>query len=221
MSCKLKFIADHPDKPHPRSCAQCGLGPCPGWQTKTQGPLIISRPPAPQPATAPQPLSQGVAQALPLRTPSRQDRWDLRYLRLAAEVAQWSKDPSTKVGAVLVRENNTILGTGFNGFPPGEDDDPKLYADRTYKYAHVVHAERNALMHASTQDVRGSTLYTSFPCCKDCMRLAGSSGVARIVFPPLPREGRSADWVGEWEAEMGRAFLVSEEFRLTVSIRHV
>ena len=39
---------------------------------------------------------------------NRQDRWDRRYVGLAQHVAGWSKDPSTKVGAVLVRPNNSV-----------------------------------------------------------------------------------------------------------------
>ena len=31
------------------------------------------------------------------------DKWDIRYLKLSQEVAQWPKDPSTKVGCVIIR----------------------------------------------------------------------------------------------------------------------
>jgi deoxycytidylate deaminase len=67
------------------------------------------------------------------------EKWDKRFLELAAHIASWSKDTSTKTGAVIVRPNKSIVGTGFNGFPQGADDSPELYADRTYKYDHVVH----------------------------------------------------------------------------------
>ena len=45
------------------------------------------------------------------------DKWDARFLDLAVYVADWSKDPSTKVGAVLVRPDRTIAALGFNRFP--------------------------------------------------------------------------------------------------------
>jgi len=45
------------------------------------------------------------------------DKWDERYLALAAEVATWSKDPSTQVGAVTVGSKKEVLSQGFNGFP--------------------------------------------------------------------------------------------------------
>jgi dCMP deaminase len=44
-----------------------------------------------------------------------QDKWDQRYLEMAALVAGWSKDPRAGVGAVIVR-NNRVVATGFNGF---------------------------------------------------------------------------------------------------------
>ena len=49
---------------------------------------------------------------------TNREKWDRRFLRLAREVASWSKDPSTKVGAVLVDPlDNTIVSLGYNGFP--------------------------------------------------------------------------------------------------------
>lgn len=48
------------------------------------------------------------------------EKWDARFLDLAVFIGDWSKDPSTKVGAVLVRPDRTIAGLGFNGFPRGQ-----------------------------------------------------------------------------------------------------
>ena len=45
-------------------------------------------------------------------------KWDERFSRIAYEVATWSKDPGTKVGAVLVLDRR-IIATGYNGFPHG------------------------------------------------------------------------------------------------------
>ena len=135
---------------------------------------------------------------------NRQRKWDLRYLELATLVGTWSKDPSTKVGAILVRPNNSIAATGFNGFPPGHDDSPELYLDREYKYKHVVHAEMNALTFHG-QPAPGFTLYTSFPCCPDCVQVAASRGVTRIVQPSLPMLGRGPDWIRQWRQRMVEA----------------
>lgn len=140
---------------------------------------------------------------------NRQLKWDRRYMELARLVATWSKDPSTKVGAILVKPNNTVGGTGFNGFAPGADDSPALYADRAYKYQHVIHAEVNAINFSGT--AKGATVYTSFPACPNCVRYAIQAGVARIVQPPLPTAGRSAEWVEEWRRNGQTAYRDARE----------
>lgn len=147
---------------------------------------------------------------------NRQRKWDLRYMELAHVVATWSKDPSTKVGAVLVRPNNSVASVGFNGFPPGEDDSPALYLDRSYKYEHVVHAEINAIKFHD-QPCPGFTLYTSFPCCPDCVRAACEQGVTRIVIPPLSR-GRDQEWTRAWEARMREAAEVAWRYGVELEV---
>ncbi len=146
---------------------------------------------------------------------NRQDRWDRRYVELARYIANWSKDPSTKVGAVLVRPNNTVASTGFNGFPPGWDDSPELYANRKYKYEHIVHAEINALSFVNFS-AEGFTLYTSFPCCPNCMEAAGKAGVKRIVFPGIDYADRSPEWVVEWNRRIDESLEIARYYNIRI-----
>lgn len=150
--------------------------------------------------------------------PPRQVKWDRRYIELARTVATWSKDPSTKVGAVLVRPNNSVASTGFNGFPPGADDSPRLYADREYKYKHVIHAERNALnfLAGSGETPAGFSVYTSFPCCPDCVEALGRAGVRRAVSPPLPVEGKPPEWVEFWRGLLRESREVAARYGLVI-----
>ena len=60
-------------------------------------------------------------------------KWDDRLLKLAEHVSQWSKDPSTKVGACIVDDNNRVISHGYNGFPKGVDDSPAYLNDREQK----------------------------------------------------------------------------------------
>ena len=62
------------------------------------------------------------------------DKWDIRYLKLAKEVSKWSKDPSVQVGAIAVGEIGQVLAQGYNGFPRGVKDDMSRYEDRETKY---------------------------------------------------------------------------------------
>jgi dCMP deaminase len=109
-------------------------------------------------------------------------KWDLRFLELAKLVGSWSKDPSTKVGAVIVDENNRIVSVGYNGFPQGIIDDERLQ-NREIKYKVIVHGEINAILFAN-KPVYGCTLYTiPFEPCPRCAGLIIQSGIKRVVAP--------------------------------------
>lgn len=112
-------------------------------------------------------------------------KWDFRFLDMAKLVSTWSRDPSTKCGAVIVRPDKTVASVGFNGFPKGCDDDPAIYADREQKYSRVVHAEQNALLHAG-ESVKGYTMYTyppGFgPSCDRCSAHIIQAGISRVIY---------------------------------------
>ena len=64
---------------------------------------------------------------------------------MASVISKLSKDPSTKVGAVIVRPDNSIASVGYNGFPKGFPDEESYWNNRDLKYKIVTHAEENAL----------------------------------------------------------------------------
>lgn len=108
-------------------------------------------------------------------------KWDSRFLNIALQVASWSKDPSTQVGAVLVDLGRRIIGVGYNGFPRGCNDDKALYADREVKYKRVVHAEVNAILNAITAPA-GAILYCTHHPCSACTAQLIQAGIERVVF---------------------------------------
>jgi dCMP deaminase len=115
-------------------------------------------------------------------------KWDERFLELAKLISTWSKDPSTKTGAVIVNPDRTILSVGYNGFPKGMDDSAELYANREIKYERIVHCEMNAILNAK-QSVEGCTLYTwPFGSCQRCAAHMIQGGIKTFVFPKLPKE---------------------------------
>lgn len=113
------------------------------------------------------------------------EKWDRRFLELAKHISEWSKDPSTKVGCVVVGEDREIRSTGFNGFPRGIADDSDRLEDREQKYPLICHAEENAIMHAARIGVslKGNTAYISWPPCSRCARSLIQAGVNEVVFP--------------------------------------
>ena len=114
-------------------------------------------------------------------------KWDQRFLQLAGHVSEWSKDPSTRCGAVIVRPDKTIASLGFNGFPRHIADDHKLH-ERPLKYQRIIHAEMNALLFLREQ-VIGYTMYVwPMTPCNRCAAHIIQAGITRIVTLPLKKE---------------------------------
>jgi len=116
------------------------------------------------------------------------DSWDHRFLRLAKEIASWSKDPSTKVGAVAVGPNRNVLAQGYNGFPRGIFDYEDRYNNREVKYRYVVHAEMNVIYNASYNGVSldGATLYIhGLPPCSECAKGILQVGIKCVIIPSM------------------------------------
>jgi dCMP deaminase len=113
--------------------------------------------------------------------------WD-EYFMLQAMIASFrSKDPSTKVGAVFVDENNHQVTMGYNGFVAGIDESQLPWGKdssvglENQKYGYVVHAEANAILHAKAP-LRNTTAYVTLFPCNECAKLIASSKVKEIVF---------------------------------------
>lgn len=98
--------------------------------------------------------------------------------------AQRSKDPNTQVGSCAVDDNNRIIGIGYNGLPNGCDDDEFPWnRDGDYldtKYPYIVHAEANMI--SNSNDLRGSTLYTTLFPCNECAKLIIQAGIKHIEY---------------------------------------
>ena len=112
------------------------------------------------------------------------DEWDRRFLATAAFFSTWSKDPSTKVGCVIVDSERGILSTGFNGFPRGIEDTEERLNNRELKYQIVCHAEQNAILQAAYHGVsiQGSVLFcTNFPCVI-CSKMLINAGIRQIFY---------------------------------------
>ena len=116
---------------------------------------------------------------------SELNKWDKRYLALAKEVASWSKDPSTQVGAVTVGNKKEVLSQGFNGFPRGIIDSEDRYNNRETKYKYVVHAEMNAIYNATYSGVSldGAVLYVyGLPICSECAKGIIQVGIKKVII---------------------------------------
>lgn len=123
-------------------------------------------------------------------------KWIRHYIKLAETVSTWSKDPSTKCGAIAVGKHGQIISQGYNGFPRGVEDDMDRYLNKEKKYRYVVHAEMNCIYNAALNgtSMDGADLYVyGLPVCNECAKGIVQIGV-KHVFMKFPEE------IGEkWE----------------------
>jgi len=112
-------------------------------------------------------------------------QWDTYFIKMVDFVAAKSKDPSTKVGCVIVGQDNEIVSTGFNGFPRGVDEAPPERWERPIKYSRVEHAERNAIYNAARMGAKTKdcVAYVTAPPCTDCARALIQAGIRVIYYP--------------------------------------
>src|SRR3546814_836020 len=119
--------------------------------------------------------------------------WDQYFIKMAELAATKSKDPSTKVGCVIVGPDNAVRMTGYNGPPRGVLDLPERF-ERPAKYLFTSHAECSAISLSARNGVAidGCTMYvTHFP-CNECAKMIVASGIRRLHYGPgvtsMPQE---------------------------------
>lgn len=125
------------------------------------------------------------------------------YLNIAQVVASRSTCLRRQYGAVIVK-NDRIVSTGYNGAPRGTDnccdvgECPRMknntpHNTGDYSDCHSVHAEQNAIIHASFDDMQDATLYLvginpidgstikDVSCCPICRRMLQNAGIKKVI----------------------------------------
>jgi dCMP deaminase len=112
-----------------------------------------------------------------------ESKWQARFIDLAEEISTWSKDSSSRVGAVIVRPDRTIASIGFNGFPRGVEDSPDRIANRDTKLLFTIHAEMNAILSAKEPLKDYSIFVWPFQPCAHCAASIIQSGIKEVYCP--------------------------------------
>lgn len=134
-------------------------------------------------------------------------KWHIRFIGLAAHIAQWSKDPSTKVGAVVVDSERRVVSLGYNGLPRGVCDDPHILNNKELKLQVVKHAEENAILNSLLRP-SGCTIYVTHHPCASCAGSIVQSGITRVVFPTINLDSTFPD---RWRQSISLAQKIFEE----------
>lgn len=126
----------------------------------------------------------------------RLGKWELRMFYIARVYGSFSKDPSTKIGAVVQRPDKTTAGHGFNGLPRGVNDDHM--SDRDFKIMTVIHGEENAIVNSRDATLENCRMFVwGLPCCAHCIGLAKQRGVVKIS---CVSERERPDWKASFDA---------------------
>ncbi|RST72630.1 deoxycytidylate deaminase [Candidatus Aquarickettsia rohweri] len=110
--------------------------------------------------------------------------WDEYFMTLAYLVSMKSKDPSTRVGAVIVGKDNEIISTGYNGLPRNVEDKIDRYVNKDYKYLSSNHAEENAILNCARNGVssKNCSIYTPWIPCSRCAKSIIQAGISEVIY---------------------------------------
>lgn len=129
------------------------------------------------------------------------EKWDKRFIDMAFHIAQWSKDPSSKVGCVIAK-GKKFISLGYNGPPAGVVDSPMT---REVKYMRTIHAETNAIL-TSDRKLKNCTLYVTHPPCAQCCAKIIQTGIKRVVCTE-PTD----DFMSRWASDVQESQLMFSE----------
>ena len=122
--------------------------------------------------------------------------WDEYFMGMAVLSSLRSKDPSTKVGAVIVSDEKKVVSIGYNGMPRYCDEDQLTWnkgEGLDSKYLYVCHAEFNAILNTRHGEaLKGCRLYVTLFPCNECAKACIQTGIKEIIY----LEDKYADTIG-------------------------
>lgn len=114
-----------------------------------------------------------------------------KYLKLCEHGADlFSTCGKRQYYAMIVAENGRVIGTGYNGSPPGtlhcKDGGCPRFQEGTksgtlYNNCVSNHAEANAIMYSDPAQRKGATLLVNGTPCWDCAKMISGAGITRVV----------------------------------------
>jgi dCMP deaminase len=115
--------------------------------------------------------------------------WENYFMGIAILSSKRSKDPVSQVGSCIVGKNKRIIGIGFNGMVRtcGNNDDEFSWEKGNLdplqnKYLYVVHSEENAILSCNSNELEGSTIFTTLFPCNKCAQTIIQVGIKEVVY---------------------------------------
>lgn len=120
--------------------------------------------------------------------------WNNFWIGMAEHTSTLSKDPSTKVGSVIVTMDNRQCSLGFNGFARGIAETEAMWNNRELKLEMVIHSEQNALLNCPFQ-TRGCKIYVTHQPCHRCLIHLINAGIREVYYKhSYDRLGHKVIW---------------------------
>ncbi|MEC4675551.1 MAG: deaminase [Nitrospirota bacterium] len=127
--------------------------------------------------------------------------WDEYFINIAKAVSARATCLRRRYGAVITKDK-IIISTGYNGAPTGMKDcietgkctrkELEIPHGERYELCHSVHAEANAIIRASADELNGATIYISgeedgqgeclSEACMMCKRMILNAKIGRVVY---------------------------------------
>lgn len=106
--------------------------------------------------------------------------WPETWITIAKTIAERSYDPTLKVGAIVVSEDNTqMLSVGYNGNYRGGPHERESSAPGQSGF---IHAEANALVKCDFNFHKKKHMYLTHSPCRACSKLIVNAEISRVVY---------------------------------------
>ena len=128
-----------------------------------------------------------------LNTEDKELRNHSIFIDIATSFAKFSKAKRLKVGALIVSNRGRMVGSGFNGTPQGVDNCCETSKNSTHDY--VIHAELNAILNATTSDLRDSSIYLTHSPCIKCAAAILQVGIKTVIYKDEYRIKEGVDFL--------------------------
>jgi len=150
-----------------------------------------------------------------IQTPS----WDELFMRNVYLIASKSRDTSSWLGAVIVKDKR-IISSGYNGLPQGIEYDNIEMHQRPTKYFYYEHGERNSIYSCARHGISslGATLFTLGIPCADCARAIIQAGIKEVVYHKQWQETQFEIYPGKWTESLEHSKLMFEKSATTLRI---
>lgn len=152
----------------------------------------------------------------------RRIEYDVVYMKMACQLRPLSFAIRSKVGCIIVSDDDQIIAQGYNGMPKGyhnacEDEviDETTGEKKLVTKPEVLHAESNAIAKCAKWEAssEGGTAYVTLSPCLQCAKLLVQAGIKRVVYLDEYRDTTPLDFLKRGGVKVEKIDLLRKELK--------